>query len=88
MPIINYYEELESFIDTNNKATKFQVIVNLKTGSVVRSSGLPIGFLSQMIAAVETADASGTALSIWDRENKQIVLLPKDNIESVRIALE
>lgn len=87
MTAINYYDELESFIDEKNSAKVFAVHVELKEGTQVVSSPLPISFLTSMIVAIEQADAAHTALSIWDRLHKQLILVPHNNIVRILIRL-
>lgn len=87
MTVINYYEELESYLDEKGKAKTFVIHVDNKQGITARSSPLPIAFLPTVIATIEAADAAHTALTVWDRTLKTLVLIPHDNILSVSIRL-
>lgn len=85
--VINYYEELESYIDEKDKAKTFVVQADVKDGTPVVSSPLPISFLPNMIAAIETVDAAHTALTLWDRKFAQLVLIPHHTITRISIKL-
>jgi hypothetical protein len=87
MTVVNYYETLDSFIETKEKAKSFTVVVETRSGEQIRSSGLPISFLEVMIATLENADASRTAFSVWDRKNNKLMLVPHDNIKYVSVDL-
>lgn len=87
MTVINYYEELESYIDEKSKAKTFKVEVEVQNGKLISSSPLPISFLPSMIAAIETVDAAHTALTLWDRNLTTLVLIPHHTIVRVSVKL-
>lgn len=86
-PTGNYYDTLDSFIDKAKEATVFQLVVELTTGVTLSSSSLPIVALPGVILAIETADASKTAISVWDHKLKTLVLIPHHNVKYVSLNL-
>ena len=85
MTVINYYDNLSSYNDSKDKAKVFFIQVDVKKGTTICSSPLPIHSLEIVIAAIEAADAARTALPIWDRCGDTLMYIPHDNIVSVSL---
>jgi len=85
---INYYEDLESYSDEIAKAEWFTIHVNLNTGkSGFMSSPMPMNTLSRLISVIDTSDSSKTALTLWSRESRNLVIIPHEQIQTVTISL-
>lgn len=80
-----YYEELQSYTDTVDQATRFEVHVVFKDGSLFNSTAMPIAHLKKVIADIEASDAARTAITLWNRDQRALVTIPHDNILSVSI---
>jgi hypothetical protein len=86
-----YYQQFESWGAAVDKATSFVItttfkIAGDKTG-VYTTSPVPITAIGSVIEQIRDALDTKTSWTQWDRNSKEIVVVPYEQIVTIRLSL-